>query len=87
MGQRLGQAGQPEDTEEKHECWSRGWRRAWSGGKGGASDSRSGEARAGIIGSLGEHSAVLPLSSNPPECTASSALQETSPARLRAVQV
>lgn len=58
----------------------------WSEGR--ASDSRSGgEARAHIIGSLGEHSALLPLSSNAPECTASSALQETSPARLRAVQV
>lgn len=77
MGQRLSQAGQPEDTEEKHECWSWGWRGAWSAVKGWAH----------IIGSLGELSALLPLSSNPPECTASSALQETSPARLRAVQV
>lgn len=42
------------NTEEKHECWSWGWR-AWSAVKGWAH----------IIGSLGELSALLPLRFQP----------------------
>lgn len=88
-GQRLGQGGQVEDTEEKRECWRPrqrcwGWSRWWSGVKGRVSDSWWEGAHMGF---LGEPLALLLLNSSPPECTANSALQETSPARLRAVQV